>query len=74
MWLVNLVSEFKIELNAVSVVNMLLAAGLSVEFTVHIIIFFFRCKSEDAVEKIKYSMKTVGSSVLVGIVVTKIIG
>ena len=53
---------------------MLLAAGLSVEFTVHIIIFFFRCKSEDAVEKIKYSMKTVGSSVLVGIVVTKIIG
>jgi len=53
---------------------MLLACGLSVEFTVHIIIFFFRSRSKDPIEKIKYAMKNVGASVFVGIVTTKILG
>ena len=70
----NYLPDYKVELNAVSVVNMVLACGLSVEFVVHIIIFFFRCRSTDPVDKIKYAMKNVGASVFVGIVTTKILG
>lgn len=70
----NFIPDYKIELNAVSVVNMVLACGLSIEFTVHIIIFYFRCRSRDPEEKIRYAMKNVGASVFVGIVTTKIIG
>lgn len=74
LWLLNYLPDYIIELNAISVVNMVLACGLSVEFTVHIIIFFFRCRSRDPIEKIKYAMKNVGASVFVGIVTTKILG
>jgi Niemann-Pick C1 protein len=74
LWLLNFIPDYKIELNAISVVNMVLACGLSIEFTVHIVIFFFRCKSQDPIEKLEYAMKNVGVSVFVGIVTTKILG
>ncbi len=74
LWLCNFYPDYKIELNAVSVVNLVLTCGLSVEFVVHIIIFFFRSRSFDPKEKIKFAMKNVGVSVFIGIITTKIIG
>lgn len=74
LWLLNFIPGYILELNAVSVVNMVLACGLSVEFTVHLIIFYLRCKKEDPKEKVRYALKNVGISVFVGIVTTKIIG
>ena len=44
MYLLNFLPDYIIEINAVSVVNLVMACGLSVEFTVHIIIFYFRSK------------------------------
>lgn len=74
LWLLNFIPDYKIEMNAVTVVNLVLTLGLSIEFVVHIIIFFFRSRSYDPKEKIKYAMKNVGVSVFIGIVTTKIIG
>jgi len=74
LWLLNFIPDYKIELNAVSVVNLVLTCGLSIEFVVHIIIFFFRSRSFDPKEKIKFAMKNVGVSVFIGIITTKIIG
>ena len=74
LWLLNFIPDYKIELNAVSVVNLVLAAGLSVEFIVHFFIFYNKHKKGDTKDKIKYAMKNVGLSVLIGIVATKIIG
>jgi Niemann-Pick C1 protein len=74
LWLLNFIPGYFIELNAVSVVNLILACGLSVEFTVHLIIFYFRCRKDNPLEKVRYAMKNVGVGVLIGIVTTKIIG
>ncbi len=74
LWLLNLLPDYKVELNAVSVVNLILACGLSVEFVVHLLIFYHRKKSEDSAVRVKYALKNVGVSVFIGIVTTKIIG
>lgn len=62
-----------IEINAVSVVNAVMACGLSVEFIVHIVIFYLK-KQGSFKEKFEYSVRNVGLSVFVGIVTTKLIG
>lgn len=54
VYLLNFLPDYIIEINAVSVVNLVMACGLSVEFTVHIVIFYLRCKEETARDKIKY--------------------
>ncbi|MGL4948644.1 MAG: hypothetical protein ACRC42_04710 [Mycoplasma sp.] len=73
-WLLNYLPDFIIELNAISVVNIVVACGWSVEFCAHLIIFYSRSSSNDSKERVRYSLKNVGVSVLIGIIVTKIIG
>lgn len=73
LYLLNFIPGFYIEINAVSVVNIVMACGLSVEFIVHKVIFYLK-KKGNAISKIKYSMKNVGVSVFIGIVSTKFIG
>jgi Niemann-Pick C1 protein len=74
LWLLNFIPDYIIELNAVSVVNLVLASGLSVEFVVHFFIFYLRCKKDEPSDRIRYALKNVGVSVLIGIITTKIIG
>ena len=72
--ILNLLPDFIIDLNAVSVVNIVAALGLSVEFCAHIIIFYIRANNKDTREKVKFSLTKVGVSVLLGIIITKFIG
>lgn len=72
--ILNLLPDFIIDLNAVSVVNIVAALGLSVEFCAHIIIFYIRSNNKDTREKVKFSLTKVGVSVLLGIIITKFIG
>ena len=54
IYLLNFIPDYKIEINAVSVVNLVMSCGLSVEFTVHLIIFYLRSPHTDARAKMKY--------------------
>jgi len=74
LWLCNFYPDFQIEINAISVVNFVLACGLNVEFTVHLIIFYLRCPTKNNEKRIRYALKNVGVSVFIGIITTKIIG
>jgi hypothetical protein len=54
IYLLNFIPDYIVEINAVSVVNLVMACGLSVEFTVHIIIFYMRSvKKKTAKKKMK---------------------
>mmetsp|Transcript_8387 Transcript_8387/g.16654 ORF Transcript_8387/g.16654 Transcript_8387/m.16654 type:complete len:928 (-) Transcript_8387:2404-5187(-) len=64
---------FKVEINAVSVVNLVLACGLGVEFCIHVTTCFLK-KTGTRDERAKASMCEMGSTVFTGIVTTKIIG
>ena len=78
LYLLNFIPDYTVELNAISVVNIVVALGLSVEFCAHIIIFYMKSPKSNSltpnVDHIKYSLKNVGVSVLVGIMTTKVIG
>lgn len=74
LYLLNFIPDYKVELNAVSAVNIVVAMGLSVEFTVHMIIFYCRGENKTKEERVIYSLKNIGASVLIGIMTTKIIG
>ena len=74
LWLMNFWPDFTIDLNAISVVNIVVALGLSVEFCVHTVIFYIRSPFNNKIEKVKDSLTYVGVSVLIGIIVTKLIG
>lgn len=66
-----------IELNAVSLVNLIMSIGISVEFTSHFMIAFAQesdrpsDSSDDVVSRV---LQTTGSSILSGITLTKLIG
>ena len=68
-----IIGGFIIEYNAVFVVNIVLTCGLAVEFCVHIMIAFLRSQGSN-VERVKAALNYMGSSVLVGIGSTKLIG
>ena len=78
LYILNFIPDYTVELNAISVVNIVVALGLSVEFCAHIIIFYMKSPKSNSltpnVDHIKYSLKNVGVSVLVGIMTTKVIG
>jgi len=64
---------WKIDLNAVSLVNFVMAIGISVEFCIHITVAFMRYKgTRDA--RVRKAMVNVGSSVISGITLTKFSG
>lgn len=63
----------KIEINAISVVNLVTCLGLAVEFVAHIVIKF-RTSIGKRWERVQEAMTTMGASVFVGIACTKFIG
>lgn len=85
--LIGMMYVFRISLNALSLVNLVMAVGISVEFCVHIVCAFARIRDSDHlvdhhnqrqmltnVDKAKIVLGGVGSSVFSGITLTKIAG
>ena len=68
-----IIGGFPIEYNAVFVVNIVMACGLSVEFCVHIMIAFLRSQGT-RVERVVSALNNMGSAILVGIGSTKFLG
>ena len=62
---------WNITLNAVSLVNIVMAVGISVEFCSHITRYFATHSHEDRIENARDSVIKMGSSVLSGITLTK---
>ena len=74
MWLSNVIlGGFAIQLNAVTVVNLVMSLGFSVEFCVHVCIAFNRFYGTKR-ERAEQALHDMGSSILVGIGSTKFIG
>ncbi|XP_076281170.1 NPC intracellular cholesterol transporter 1 homolog 1b [Lasioglossum baleicum] len=65
---------WQIELNAVSLVNLVMAVGISVEFCSHIIHSYLHSKGTTSLDRATETLNEMGSSVFSGITLTKIIG
>ncbi|XP_017791086.1 PREDICTED: Niemann-Pick C1 protein-like [Habropoda laboriosa] len=65
---------WSIELNAVSLVNLVMATGISVEFCSHIINSYLHSKKYTRIDRVSDTLNQMGSSVFSGITLTKIIG
>jgi len=66
-------SGFVIEVNAISVVNLITSVGLAVEFCVHISIAYMHARGTRQ-QKTEKALVTMGSNVVVGIACTKLLG
>lgn len=64
---------FVIEINAISVVNLITCVGLAVEFTAHIAIAFWKEEGTRG-ERLRMTLRETGSSVFIGIGLTKFVG
>jgi Niemann-Pick C1 protein len=62
-----------IQLNAVSVVNLIMSIGIAVEFCVHIS-HAFLMSSGDREHRAREALETMGASVFSGITLTKLVG
>merc|ERR1712241_317618 len=62
---------FNITLNAVSLTNLVMAVGISVEFCSHITKYFAKFAQVDRLENARNAVINMGSSVLSGITLTK---
>ncbi|XP_047325787.1 NPC intracellular cholesterol transporter 1-like isoform X2 [Impatiens glandulifera] len=62
-----------IQLNAVSVVNLIMSIGIAVEFCVHLS-HAFSVSYGDREKRVKEALRTMGSSVFSGITITKLVG
>jgi len=62
---------WSITLNAVSLTNLVMAVGISVEFCSHIVKYFAKYAKPDRVDNAKKAVINMGSSVLSGITLTK---
>ncbi|XP_050204981.1 uncharacterized protein LOC126655019 [Mercurialis annua] len=71
--LMGVMAILNIQLNAVSVVNLVMAVGISVEFCVHIT-HAFSVSSGDRDQRVKEALGTMGASVFSGITLTKLVG
>jgi len=72
--LLGLMYWWSIDFNAISVVNLVMSVGISVEFCSHIVRGFVNSKSDNRIARAKEALTTVGCSVLSGITLTKIGG
>ena len=72
--IINYFFEFKIDVNVISINNIIICFGLCIEFSIHIIIFYIRCNSKDIREKMKYALSKIGISVFFGVFFPKYIG
>lgn len=74
MWMLNIVvGGFEIEMNGILVVNLVTSLGFGVEFCNHIAMNFMKQQGTRE-ERAKRALGEMGSSVLVGITITKFIG
>ncbi|XP_004301979.1 PREDICTED: niemann-Pick C1 protein-like [Fragaria vesca subsp. vesca] len=71
--LMGVMAILDIQLNAVSVVNLVMAVGISVEFCVHMT-HAFSVSTGDRDQRIKEALATMGASVFSGITLTKLVG
>ncbi|KAA0163368.1 hypothetical protein FNF27_07942 [Cafeteria roenbergensis] len=65
--------QFGVDVNAVSVVNIVTAVGLAVEFSVHIA-SFFAAASGTRLVRARKALAEMGSNVVTGITLTKLVG
>jgi len=74
IWLSNLMfGGIMIRINAISVVNLITAIGFAVEFCVHMLLKYKRSRGTKHV-RVSIALNEMGSSIFVGIFLTKIIG
>jgi Niemann-Pick C1 protein len=76
LWLFNpapAAGDFTVDINAVSVVNLVMAVGLSVEFVVHIATAY-ASHSGTPERRVRLALSQMGASVVTGITFTKFIG
>jgi len=66
-----LMYHWNISLNAVSLVNLVMAVGISVEFCAHVVHTFLVSTENSRLERARDSLVNMGSSVLSGITLTK---
>ncbi|KAL3514868.1 hypothetical protein ACH5RR_027585 [Cinchona calisaya] len=71
--LMGIMAILNIQLNAVSVVNLVMSVGIAVEFCVHIT-HAFLVSSGDRNQRMKDALTTMGASVFSGITLTKLVG
>nr|XP_012232256.1 PREDICTED: Niemann-Pick C1 protein-like isoform X2 [Linepithema humile] len=65
---------WNVSLNAVSLVNLVMAAGISVEFCSHIVHSYITSTAKTRFDKASEALSITGSSVFSGITLTKIVG
>ncbi|XP_049962855.1 NPC intracellular cholesterol transporter 1-like [Schistocerca serialis cubense] len=63
-----------ISLNAVSLINLVLSLGISVEFCSHLLHFYIHSDERNRVLRVSDSLTNIGSSVFSGITLTKFVG
>ncbi|CAI0382113.1 unnamed protein product, partial [Linum tenue] len=71
--LLGVMAILDIQLNAVSVVNLVMSVGIAVEFCVHIT-HAFTVSIGDREQRVKEALGTMGASVFSGITLTKLVG
>lgn len=71
--LMGVMAILNIQLNAVSVVNLVMSVGIAVEFCVHITHAFSVCGG-DRDQRVNEALGTMGASVFSGITLTKLVG
>lgn len=71
--LMGLMAILNIQLNVVSIVNLVMSVGIAVEFYVHIT-HAFLATSGDRNQRMKEALTTMGVSVFSGITFTKLVG
>lgn len=71
--LMGVMAILNIQLNAVSVVNLIMSVGIAVEFCVHMT-HAFSVSSGDKEQRTKEALGTMGASVFSGITLTKLVG
>ncbi|KAG5120468.1 hypothetical protein JHK84_038808 [Glycine max] len=73
IYLTGVMAILGIQLNAVSVVNLIMSIGIAVEFCVHIV-HAFTVSLGDRSQRAKTALCTMGASVFSGITLTKLVG
>lgn len=63
-----------IDLNAISMLNLVMTAGISVEFCSHIVHAYARCPESSRLAKAKHSLATMGKTLFAGVHLTNFFG
>lgn len=72
--LLGLMFFWEISLNAVSLVNLIMAVGISVEFCSHLVHAFNHSKAQTKCERSAEAIDQIGRSIFSGITLTKLVG